>query len=373
MYYSSTSSTPGNFEDATQDPILVGPNYSEIGSSLSYIRIDGETPMESRSVLVEKFQTDPNCRVAILSLAAAATGLNFTAASFVVFAELFWTPAVMLQAEDRIHRIGQKASHCTIQYLLVPGTMDDVLWPMLVKKVAVTSSVLDQNPQPGLEVHEESRVVPRNSISEDGQEGSTMQNESEKGVPSGEKQQLVALSVQNVPSRHMVSSGPNSGYSMLRQSPVKVVAPKESLDEWIRKRSLPNAERLEDEADSSKMNVLSHSSRNGDMIKPRERLVTRNLNGAESSILVDPLNTSANRKVSESMPNDVRNEDGNALHDAREKRLRHLHACMSVSDEPPERSEEIQALEIGESPKRVPVRHEKTCDGLGLLDMFMYE
>ena len=187
MYYSSTSSTPGNFEDATQDPILVGPNYSEIGSSLSYIRIDGETPMESRSVLVEKFQTDPNCRVAILSLAAAATGLNFTAASFVVFAELFWTPAVMLQAEDRIHRIGQKASHCTIQYLLVPGTMDDVLWPMLVKKVAVTSSVLDQNPQPGLEVHEESRVVPRNSISEDGQEESIMQNQGEKGDPSGEK------------------------------------------------------------------------------------------------------------------------------------------------------------------------------------------
>ena len=153
----------------------------------------------------------------------------------------------------------------------------------------------------------------------------------------------------------MVSSGPNSGYSMLRQSPVKVVAPKESLDEWIRKRSLPNAERLEDEADSSKMNALSHSSRNGDMITPGERFLTRNPNGAESPTLVDLLNTSEIRKVSESMPNDVLNKDENALHDAREKSLRHLHACMSIPDEPPERSEGIQALEIGESPKRVPV------------------
>jgi SNF2 family DNA or RNA helicase len=45
------------------------------------------------------------CTVAILSLTASSLGLTLTATSTVIFAEMSWTPATLLQAEDRAHRL----------------------------------------------------------------------------------------------------------------------------------------------------------------------------------------------------------------------------------------------------------------------------
>ena len=57
-------------------------------------------------------------------------GLTLTAASTVIFAENTWTPAMMIQAEDRAHRIGQK-QNVNIYYLHGSGTVDDVLFNMI--------------------------------------------------------------------------------------------------------------------------------------------------------------------------------------------------------------------------------------------------
>ena len=59
-----------------------------------YIRIDGSTGTELRNTLCEHFQRSESVRVALLSITAANAGLNLTAASMVVFAELFWNPGV---------------------------------------------------------------------------------------------------------------------------------------------------------------------------------------------------------------------------------------------------------------------------------------
>lgn len=52
----------------------------------------------------------------------------------VVFAEMYWTPGVMIQCEDRAHRIGQTSS-LPVHYLVAKGSMDEWMWSILNKKV----------------------------------------------------------------------------------------------------------------------------------------------------------------------------------------------------------------------------------------------
>ena len=105
-------------------------------AKVQYIFIDGSVSSEERNSQVEKFQTSDKVRVAVLSITAANAGITLTAASLVVFAELFWNPGILTQAEDRAHRIGQTDS-VTIQYLVARDTADDVLWPMIQGKLNV--------------------------------------------------------------------------------------------------------------------------------------------------------------------------------------------------------------------------------------------
>nr|XP_022308284.1 ATP-dependent helicase fft2-like [Crassostrea virginica] len=103
-----------------------------------YIRIDGKTTPEQRNYFCNKFQTKDSLRVAILSICAANAGLNLSAASLVIFGELFWNPGVLVQAEDRAHRMGQR-DMVNVHYLVAKGTADDHLWPLVQKKLEVLS------------------------------------------------------------------------------------------------------------------------------------------------------------------------------------------------------------------------------------------
>ena len=69
-------------------------------------------------------------------------GITLTAASTVIFAELHWTPALMIQAEDRAHRVGQKDS-VNCHYLIGENTLDELLYRFLEKKVLNVSSFID--------------------------------------------------------------------------------------------------------------------------------------------------------------------------------------------------------------------------------------
>jgi hypothetical protein len=80
--------------------------------------------------------------VALLSITAGGTGITLTAASLVVFAELQWTPALLCQAEDRVHRIGQ-FNPVNCHYIVAHHSLDEVLWPMLSNKLEVLGNTLN--------------------------------------------------------------------------------------------------------------------------------------------------------------------------------------------------------------------------------------
>jgi len=113
-----------------------------IKNKVGFIRIDGSVSATDRVKRVSQFQADQHVRVAVLGICAAGVGITLTAASTVVFAELHWTPGIIVQAEDRAHRIGQKCS-VNVHFLLAYGTIDDIMWPSIAHKVEVVSAMCD--------------------------------------------------------------------------------------------------------------------------------------------------------------------------------------------------------------------------------------
>ncbi len=72
---------------------------------LCYEYLDGKT--NNRKKIVERFQTDEDCPLFLISLKAGGNGLNLTAADYVFILDPWWNPAAEAQAIDRAHRIGQ--------------------------------------------------------------------------------------------------------------------------------------------------------------------------------------------------------------------------------------------------------------------------
>lgn len=106
------------------------------------MRIDGDTATELRHQYVKEFQ-EGKYQVAVLSMLAAGTGITLTAASHVIFAELYWVPGVLMQSEDRIHRIGQEHP-CHIQYVICENTLDPYIYKSIQWKLNTIDGCLDQ-------------------------------------------------------------------------------------------------------------------------------------------------------------------------------------------------------------------------------------
>jgi SWI/SNF-related matrix-associated actin-dependent regulator 1 of chromatin subfamily A len=98
--------------------------------------------MAERQNRVDIFQNNKDIMAALLSITAAGMGLTLTESSTVVFAELHWTPGMMIQAEDRAHRIGQK-SCVNCHYLIGENTLDNILYNYLLKKISNVSTFVD--------------------------------------------------------------------------------------------------------------------------------------------------------------------------------------------------------------------------------------
>ncbi len=110
---------------------------------LSAVKLYGGMSDVEKESSVTRFQNDPTCKIFVGSIRAAGVGITLTAAAKVVFAELDWTPANMMQAEDRCHRIGQTES-VLVQHLVFDGSLDARMAEILVEKMAVIGAALDE-------------------------------------------------------------------------------------------------------------------------------------------------------------------------------------------------------------------------------------
>jgi superfamily II DNA or RNA helicase len=103
--------------------------------------LTGQT--KQRAEVVNAFQGDPDPAIFLLSLRAAGTGLNLTAASYVVLYDPWWNPAVEAQAIDRSHRIGQTQT-VNAYRLISPGTVEEKIWDLQQSKAQTIADVLGE-------------------------------------------------------------------------------------------------------------------------------------------------------------------------------------------------------------------------------------
>ncbi len=103
--------------------------------------LTGQT--KDRQKVIEDFQTTKDPSVFLLSLKAGGSGLNLTAASYVVLYDPWWNPAVESQAIDRTHRIGQTSS--VIAYrLLMRDSVEEKIRTLQSQKKEMTIGVLGE-------------------------------------------------------------------------------------------------------------------------------------------------------------------------------------------------------------------------------------
>jgi SNF2 family DNA or RNA helicase len=108
---------------------------------ITYHMLTGSS--RKRGEIVEAFENDPDPAVFLISLKAGGTGLNLTAANYVVLFDPWWNPAVEAQAIDRTHRIGQDRT--VIAYRLVAvGTIEERIRELQARKASLARDVLGE-------------------------------------------------------------------------------------------------------------------------------------------------------------------------------------------------------------------------------------
>ncbi len=127
------------FSQFTSHLALVRTALDQAGVTMLYL--DGATTPPQRAKLIERFQRGEG-DVFLISLKAGGTGINLTAADYVIHLDPWWNPAVEDQATDRAHRIGQDRP-VTVYRLVTRGTIEEQILAMHADKRALVAGVLE--------------------------------------------------------------------------------------------------------------------------------------------------------------------------------------------------------------------------------------
>lgn len=106
------------------------------------IVITGDVKPEDRQKMVDTFQTNPHCKIAIGTIGAMGTGLTLNKASYVFFMDKAWNSGDNAQAEDRAHRIGTVGAVNVIS-MVAKGTIDEAVEDLLLENKDLFEKIVD--------------------------------------------------------------------------------------------------------------------------------------------------------------------------------------------------------------------------------------
>ncbi|KIM41907.1 hypothetical protein M413DRAFT_445116 [Hebeloma cylindrosporum] len=98
-----------------------------------FLKLDGSTKQHDRMPMIDKFNTDPDVYIFLISTLAGGTGLNLTGANKVVIFDPNWNPAHNLQAMDRAFRFGQNRD-VSVYRLLGAGSVEELIYARQIYK-----------------------------------------------------------------------------------------------------------------------------------------------------------------------------------------------------------------------------------------------
>ncbi|KAI4874280.1 hypothetical protein NFI96_028454 [Prochilodus magdalenae] len=109
-----------------------------------YSRLDGSMKYSDREENMQKFSTDPEVFLFLLSTRAGGLGINLTAADTVIIFDSDWNPQADLQAQDRCHRIGQ-TKPVVVYRLITANTIDEKILERASAKRKLEKMVIHKN------------------------------------------------------------------------------------------------------------------------------------------------------------------------------------------------------------------------------------
>ncbi|MDZ7265280.1 MAG: SWF/SNF helicase family protein, partial [candidate division KSB1 bacterium] len=105
----------------------------------AYEYLDGRT--RNREQCIEHFQQDEQVPIFLISLRAGGTGVNLTAADYVIHYDPWWNPAVEMQATDRTHRIGQDKKVFVYKFI-TKDTIEEKILQLQASKRKLVSQLI---------------------------------------------------------------------------------------------------------------------------------------------------------------------------------------------------------------------------------------
>jgi len=110
-------------------------------SGIRFVRMDGNTPIQTRQGLVDDFNKNPEIHVFLLTTKVGGLGINLTGANRVIIYDPDWNPSTDIQARERAWRLGQKRE-VMIYRLMTAGTIEEKIYHRQLFKTFLTNKIL---------------------------------------------------------------------------------------------------------------------------------------------------------------------------------------------------------------------------------------